>query len=571
MSQLISKKANAFSSTTAQTQDEQRNRGVTHHTSANAFIGVNALGNGSKVRDIDILSMDAIQSSFAPLYRNANLKSFINPFAFRNTYDSEDLYDTPCKTFFKLFFYFDDESNGELGCEGNLLGGVSYVTKDDEQAYGATDNTFNNSALEFLLRNGEYERAEYLNTFLTILSDINVKSPWYFQEISELQGLDAYKDGAWKMEANPYNIEITMLDDSIDHRVGMMLDAYRSACFSNQLKKEIIPANLRKFTLGIYVANLPLRGKHEGTSLGTTGRSPSYKYYELRGCEIAPETHRNTESLSNAELKNVKYKIKINYNSIYERRFNEFNGQFVGDDVFGDYSIVNEADENTLTYINVKNDFDDVQQRLGKYNATPKTKELDRPNARMKDQYHAIDVDARFFQHQNDTYSNVAGTLPQWPGEPRPRPQGLLTNFVTNATSQAVAYGVNKVETMLKKLYLGNLHTVSASRAIDQFGNALNGDVFGTVNAVKEYKRKFNGKDVHFDDMQLKVSGKSTTVDSLGDMRASTMPTQRDIMSDDLYQPIDLHDDAPTGRLWSQEDLQQKQNNIAQKNLRNNL
>ena len=183
-------------------------------------------------------------------------------------------FDSPAALYYKIVFYFSDE-HGLLGLYNvtvdNTDPSVSQAANMSASFTGSSEtpqtiknNVFRNTAYNYLLLNDEMERAEYLKRFLILLSDISADSPWYFQEIS---GLDAalerkvFSDGEFKIEDKPKSITIKCLNDSYDNRIGTLLDLYRAACFSYQNKKEIVPANLRKFNMGILVFNAPIRGK----------------------------------------------------------------------------------------------------------------------------------------------------------------------------------------------------------------------------------------------------------------------------------------------------------------------
>ena len=85
-------------------------------------------------------------------------------------------FDTPNALFYKLVFYFSDES-GLLGLDG-INGFTDDVTKGLD-SIDAKKDRIKNTAYNFLLLNDELERAEMLKNFLILLSEINSKSPWY--------------------------------------------------------------------------------------------------------------------------------------------------------------------------------------------------------------------------------------------------------------------------------------------------------------------------------------------------------------------------------------------------------
>ena len=170
-------------------------------------------------------------------------------------------FDTPNARFYKLVFYFSDES-GLLGLDG-INGFTDDVTKGLD-GIDVKKDRIKNTAYNFLLLNDELERAEMLKNFLILLSEINSKSPWYFQEISGIDGAlerKVFSEGELKIEDKPNQFTIKCLNDAYDDRIGTLLDLYRASCFSYQNKKEIVPRNLRKFNMGILLFSAPIRGK----------------------------------------------------------------------------------------------------------------------------------------------------------------------------------------------------------------------------------------------------------------------------------------------------------------------
>ena len=88
--------------------------------------------------------------------------------------DSFNYTDTPSHSYFKLLFYFHNNDTNETA--GGLLAPTWQVATGNYYMY--------NSAWAYLMQNGEHERAEKLEQFITLLSDINSESPWYFSEVS---------------------------------------------------------------------------------------------------------------------------------------------------------------------------------------------------------------------------------------------------------------------------------------------------------------------------------------------------------------------------------------------------
>jgi hypothetical protein len=112
------------------------------------------------------------------------------------------------------------------------------------------------SALNYLKSIDDGPRYEYLKLFQDLLIDTNYWMPWYWQGI---EGLDKVWD--YKKLIDPYKggndsvIKITTLE-SIDLRITALMDLYRRACFDYEFRREIIPSNLRKFQVTVFVQEI---------------------------------------------------------------------------------------------------------------------------------------------------------------------------------------------------------------------------------------------------------------------------------------------------------------------------
>jgi hypothetical protein len=157
--------------------------------------------------------------------------------AFKKTnlrYTENDLlkFQDPTYLGFKLFFLFDQPESG-------LLSTIAHP----------------NTALKYLEDRGYNQRAAYLKQFVTLLQRINSECPWFWQSV---EGLDE----AWKHGFNEEEfvagltldrkISINTLDESVDLRMTALMDLYRKACFDWPNRREVVPRNLRFFSVAIY-------------------------------------------------------------------------------------------------------------------------------------------------------------------------------------------------------------------------------------------------------------------------------------------------------------------------------
>ena len=313
-------------------------------------------------------------------------------------------FDTPNTLYFRIFFDF---SKG-------LLGPVSeYLSQSHPDYNKMTDELWDKnraiiggSALNYLILNNEWERADALRDFINLLSNINVYSPWYF---SQIEGMDGILDRT-EFTAESFTIgdvkQITIkcLPDAFDTRISTLLDLYREACYSWQLHKEIIPANLRRFDMYIYIFSTPKRGVHarhmlddnsitpanmlgnRGSHIQRTGATlgehidprefasfdqesinidynngrvsrtssqylTSSKLIQLMDCEIDVNAAKSGyTALDNQEGFQQTYSIPIKVNYAMEQRYNELLLKRIGDFVIGDMDLPggNESDQGKL-------------------------------------------------------------------------------------------------------------------------------------------------------------------------------------------------------------------------------
>jgi hypothetical protein len=112
------------------------------------------------------------------------------------------------------------------------------------------------SALNYLNAIGDSARFQYLKLFQELLLDTNYWMPWYWQSI---EGIDKIWD--YNELKDPYKggddaiVKITTLE-SIDLRITALMDLYRKACFDYEFRREIVPGNLRKFQVTIFIQEI---------------------------------------------------------------------------------------------------------------------------------------------------------------------------------------------------------------------------------------------------------------------------------------------------------------------------
>lgn len=302
-------------------------------------------------------------------------------FSYNSREDWMNVFDQPGQLFFKILFHFDD------GADANGLLGISDMNFNADRTAGFTNIVDQNSgvdsyrdsngdpvpgqsylantAFHFLLRNNELTRANMLIDFVELLSEINSNHPWYWKSISGLEALMERKvlSKEVKIEDESPKITIKCLEDAYDSRIGTLLDLYRAICFDYRNKREIVPANLRKFDMDICIFQTPTASMHkikkkDSTLVGSVVNNvfqknnppvsdvkyqipkdgtesvnyTSCKIIELKNCEINFNSSKSGYGeLTNDEGFKNEYSIEISVDDAYENRFNEVLGYNIGD------------------------------------------------------------------------------------------------------------------------------------------------------------------------------------------------------------------------------------------------
>lgn len=114
------------------------------------------------------------------------------------------------------------------------------------------DERYTNSALAYLKRIGETSRYELLNRFITQLKLLSSEMSYVFQEISGLE--DTYKHKPWETFITDDLPQIAVKTlETVDFKVQSLMSMYRTIWFDDTRMCEVLPANLRRFDVSVFV------------------------------------------------------------------------------------------------------------------------------------------------------------------------------------------------------------------------------------------------------------------------------------------------------------------------------
>lgn len=527
----------------------------------------------AQLNNIDLTKLNnmSLQQSFVDLYRFRT--SFYDGYS--DDIKTMKILDSPSNYYFKLLFYFTNPY-AEEELSSNLLG-LNYNDRatTEQNGWGA------NTALNYLYNNKEYTRFRYLSEFIKLLSDINIHFPWYFQSITGLDtALERPELGGkeFKLEEERKKITIKCLPDALDNRIGKMLDLYRSAAFSHMLHKEIIPANLRKFDMGIFIytplvkniaakdgvnifngtRKLVFNGQYDDDSEQNMTTYTNSKFIELRNCEFDLNSSKTPFSdVNNVEGTQHEYEISISFDTCYERRyditFNDVIGDFVIEDLYVNNVLGNARLNDNLykgtqsiidmVYVNGDsrdpNNTGDMKSDNSYYNDESEMFSEELKNTHNGPMHTSDYLREQANKHEvADTTNESAATI-----------LGNMDKYINNETRSLSEYGSNAINgikgslenrltTALSGILMGNIYKFSLTNDIKNTLNSVNsgGIAFDIANkASNEIKNKIienrsnfttdpgelrDGKSMYTDDTPV-YPGEHPT-ESIGDRITST-------------------------------------------------
>lgn len=408
-----------------------------------------------------------------------------------------NIYDTPTNKYFKILFYFGSDS--EFGDAEGLGSGLLAPTwelfiKPDDIAFPMSlppslrNYYSHNSAWAFLKLNDENERAEKLEHFVRLLSDINTYSPWYFSSIGGLnEALErkGIEDGKIDMSENK-KLTISCLPDAFDNRIGTLLELYRDITWSWVNKRQVIPANLRKFDMAVYIFETPNKYWHQPIpkksyfNVPTQNPAPdaiigsengnfkvSYKMIEFHDCEFDYNSIKSGWSeMSNETGVQPKYTIDISYADCYEISYNDIMMRKIGDVIITDMLNADAYDKYiSEAQVDDTKQSNEIQQRTN-----------------LKDIRVSQDTVYQFKKRAIEHLGNLADRSGAQSSESNLQTKKIYNQgFISNAIGQVVGTAVADVKNLFKKAVLGNIYGHSLTDLGKTIGGALQGNLIPTL------------------------------------------------------------------------------------------
>lgn len=212
-----------------------------------------------------------------------------------------------------------------------------FETQNTDPLNQSSSPLFSGEAESFLARlnNSKYqERLQALKDFKNALININNLMPWYWQSIKGLDRLQQYDP------LNPYwggtdaKITISCLE-SINLAITGLMSLYRKAVFDEEKWVYLLPANLRKFSMYIYICEIrdidtrsyESNVSEDNINKDITGINTPQLMFKLNFCEFdITSGSKSIEEVNNSAPEAAAQEIVITYERLQEVSGNYLHG-----------------------------------------------------------------------------------------------------------------------------------------------------------------------------------------------------------------------------------------------------
>ena len=119
--------------------------------------------------------------------------------------------------------------------------------------------------------------AENLENFKRVLLKVNREMPWFWQGLKGIETAMTYGDmkEPWRGAEKPM-LEIECLEENVELTAIGLMELYRNSCFDLQRFVEVVPKNLREFSMDIYLSEVRTFQKDtDARNLGITDNPDS--------------------------------------------------------------------------------------------------------------------------------------------------------------------------------------------------------------------------------------------------------------------------------------------------------
>ncbi len=107
---------------------------------------------------------------------------------------------------------------------------------------------------QFLSNHNDSLRVQKLDYFITLLRKISIEEPWVFSSISGVESLFAIDTTTGRRVKEDVKLTVTALEN-IEMRTLSLMEAYRSIVVDKVFMRKILPNNLKRFDMYLYLVD----------------------------------------------------------------------------------------------------------------------------------------------------------------------------------------------------------------------------------------------------------------------------------------------------------------------------
>lgn len=157
--------------------------------------------------------------------------------AFRKGVRTSKIHEDPTYLTFMFLFHQYDHSS------------VSHSPLFDGKAKSYLENVVREKIGAPLVKN--------LDNFTNVLMKVNREMPWFWQGLKGIETALNYGDmkEPWRGAEKPV-LEIECLEENVELTAIGLMDLYKRACFDFERYVEIVPRNLREFSMDVYISEI---------------------------------------------------------------------------------------------------------------------------------------------------------------------------------------------------------------------------------------------------------------------------------------------------------------------------
>jgi hypothetical protein len=188
-----------------------------------------------------------------------------------------------------------------------------------DDGVGVLPGLLTGDAREYLNDNNDSLRVQKLDYFISLLRKFSIEEPWVFSELSGVDSLFTIDNKKGIRVGNDIKITVSALEN-IEMRTLSFIEAYRSVVNDKVFMRTILPRNLKRFDMYVYLVDPRVLVKYNRDKriLEYDDDSQGIIVLKLEDCEFQFNNLSFTGSLTTNPNTMITHKFDILVGRVYE-------------------------------------------------------------------------------------------------------------------------------------------------------------------------------------------------------------------------------------------------------------